>query len=114
MQRCNINWRSGLLTSRDATNFVKAYTVDFGCYKFTENFTGCQDLAKQKKISFNSDELALECERQILVQFQCFQEIVKGFQCHFHSKPSTIPQPLPITRAQGEELRNDNRSTILR
>ncbi|KAK9037646.1 hypothetical protein V6N11_022548 [Hibiscus sabdariffa] len=98
MQRCNINWRSGLLTSRDATNFVKAYTVDFGCYKFTENFTGCQDLAKQKKISFNSDELALECERQILDK-QFFID---------HSGA------VPITRAQGEELRNDNRSTILR
>ncbi|RZC17681.1 Photosystem I reaction center subunit N, chloroplastic isoform B [Glycine soja] len=29
-------------------NFARAYTVEFGSCKFPENFTGCQDLAKQK------------------------------------------------------------------
>ncbi|KAG1331198.1 putative Photosystem I reaction center subunit N, chloroplastic [Cocos nucifera] len=29
-------------------NFAGAYTVDFGTWKFPENFIGCQDLAKQK------------------------------------------------------------------
>lgn len=29
-------------------NFARAYTVEFGTCKFPENFTGCQDLAKQK------------------------------------------------------------------
>ncbi len=43
-------------------NFARAYTVEFGTCKFPENFTGCQDLAKQKKVPFLSDDLALECE----------------------------------------------------
>ncbi|RDY11250.1 Photosystem I reaction center subunit N, chloroplastic [Mucuna pruriens] len=43
-------------------NFARAYTVEFGSCKFPENFTGCQDLAKQKKVPFISDDLALECE----------------------------------------------------
>ncbi|GMI67829.1 hypothetical protein like AT5G64040 [Hibiscus trionum] len=43
-------------------NFARAYTVQFGSCKFPENFTGCQDLAKQKKVPFISDDLALECE----------------------------------------------------
>ncbi|KAK9292384.1 hypothetical protein L1049_020351 [Liquidambar formosana] len=43
-------------------NFARAYTVEFGTCKFPENFTGCQDLAKQKKVPFISDDLALECE----------------------------------------------------
>ena len=29
-------------------NFARAYTVQFGSCKFPYNFTGCQDLAKQK------------------------------------------------------------------
>ncbi|XP_014503212.1 photosystem I reaction center subunit N, chloroplastic isoform X1 [Vigna radiata var. radiata] len=43
-------------------NFARAYTVEFGTCKFPENFTGCQDLAKQKKVPFLSDDLDLECE----------------------------------------------------
>ncbi|ESW31805.1 hypothetical protein PHAVU_002G269400 [Phaseolus vulgaris] len=43
-------------------NFARAYTVEFGSCKFPENFTGCQDLAKQKKVPFLSDDLDLECE----------------------------------------------------
>ncbi|KAL3645113.1 hypothetical protein CASFOL_010293 [Castilleja foliolosa] len=43
-------------------NFARAYTVQFGTCKFPENFTGCQDLAKQKKVPFISEDLALECE----------------------------------------------------
>ncbi|KAG5019406.1 hypothetical protein AAZX31_06G143500 [Glycine max] len=43
-------------------NFARAYTVEFGSCKFPENFTGCQDLAKQKKVPFLSDDLELECE----------------------------------------------------
>lgn len=42
-------------------NFARAYTVQFGSCKFPYNFTGCQDLAKQKvTLLFNSpwpDEL---------------------------------------------------------
>ncbi|KAL2342947.1 hypothetical protein Fmac_004232 [Flemingia macrophylla] len=43
-------------------NFARAYTVEFGTCKFPENFTGCQDLAKQKKVPFLTDDLELECE----------------------------------------------------
>ncbi|GFY87512.1 photosystem I reaction center subunit PSI-N, chloroplast, putative [Actinidia rufa] len=43
-------------------NFAWAYTVEFGTCKFPDNFTGCQDLAKQKKVKFISEDLALECE----------------------------------------------------
>ncbi|KAH7671054.1 Photosystem I reaction centre subunit N chloroplastic protein [Dioscorea alata] len=43
-------------------NFARAYTVEFGTCKFPENFTGCQDLAKQKKVPFISDDLEIECE----------------------------------------------------
>ncbi|KAK9111453.1 hypothetical protein Scep_018972 [Stephania cephalantha] len=43
-------------------NFARAYTVEFGSCKFPENFTGCQDLAKQKKVPFLSEDLELECE----------------------------------------------------
>ncbi|KAI9165660.1 hypothetical protein LWI28_018196 [Acer negundo] len=43
-------------------NFARAYTVQFGTCKFPENFTGCQDLAKQKKVPFLSEDIALECE----------------------------------------------------
>lgn len=43
-------------------NFARAYTVQFGSCKFPYNFTGCQDLAKQKKVPFISDDLEIECE----------------------------------------------------
>ncbi|KAH7566081.1 hypothetical protein JRO89_XS08G0081500 [Xanthoceras sorbifolium] len=39
-----------------------SYTVQFGTCKFPENFTGCQDLAKQKKVPFISDDIDLECK----------------------------------------------------
>ncbi|KAJ8618833.1 hypothetical protein MRB53_015019 [Persea americana] len=55
-----LNDRKRLATS--GANFARAYTVEFGTCKFPENFTGCQDLAKQKKVPFLSDDLALECE----------------------------------------------------
>ncbi|KAG6532286.1 photosystem I reaction center subunit N, chloroplastic-like [Zingiber officinale] len=43
-------------------NFARAYTVEFGTCKFPENFTGCHDLAKHKKVPFLSDDLEIECE----------------------------------------------------
>ncbi|GAB4847763.1 hypothetical protein Ancab_026825 [Ancistrocladus abbreviatus] len=55
-----LNDKKRLATS--GANFARAYTVEFGTCKFPENFTGCQDLAKQKKVPFLSDDLALECE----------------------------------------------------
>nr|KJB18705.1 hypothetical protein B456_003G066700 [Gossypium raimondii] len=41
-----LNDKKRLATS--GANFSRAYTVQFGTCKFPENFTGCQDLAKQK------------------------------------------------------------------
>ncbi|XP_073038577.1 photosystem I reaction center subunit N, chloroplastic-like [Primulina eburnea] len=55
-----LNDNKRLATS--GANFARAYTVQFGTCKFPENFTGCQDLAKQKKVPFLSDDLELECE----------------------------------------------------
>ncbi|XP_058781362.1 photosystem I reaction center subunit N, chloroplastic isoform X1 [Vicia villosa] len=55
-----LNDKKRLATS--GANFARAYTVQFGTCKFPENFTGCQDLAKQKKVPFISEDLDLECE----------------------------------------------------
>ncbi|PKI42238.1 photosystem I reaction center subunit N, chloroplastic-like [Punica granatum] len=55
-----LNDKKRLATS--GANFARAYTVEFGTCKFPENFTGCQDLAKQKKVPFISDDLDVECE----------------------------------------------------
>ncbi|KAL8152079.1 hypothetical protein V2J09_021887 [Rumex salicifolius] len=55
-----LNDKKRLATS--GANFARAFTVQFGSCKFPENFTGCQDLAKQKKVPFISDDLQLECE----------------------------------------------------
>ncbi|KAL9272339.1 Photosystem I reaction center subunit N, chloroplastic-like protein, partial [Drosera capensis] len=55
-----LNDKKRLATS--GANFARAYTVQFGSCKFPENFTGCQDLAKQKKVPFLTDDLELECE----------------------------------------------------
>lgn len=55
-----LNDQKRLATS--GANFARAYTVQFGTCKFPENFTGCQDLAKQKKVPFISDDLELECK----------------------------------------------------
>ncbi|KAG6398506.1 hypothetical protein SASPL_139969 [Salvia splendens] len=55
-----LNDKKRLATS--GANFARAYTVQFGTCKFPENFTGCQDLAKQKKVPFLSEDLDLECE----------------------------------------------------
>ncbi|CAN6543355.1 unnamed protein product [Malus baccata var. baccata] len=55
-----LNDKKRLATS--GANFARAFTVQFGTCKFPENFTGCQDLAKQKKVPFLSDDLSLECE----------------------------------------------------
>ncbi|XP_047963873.1 photosystem I reaction center subunit N, chloroplastic-like [Salvia hispanica] len=55
-----LNDKKRLATS--GANFARAFTVQFGTCKFPENFTGCQDLAKQKKVPFLSEDLALECE----------------------------------------------------
>ncbi|KAL3504262.1 hypothetical protein ACH5RR_034103 [Cinchona calisaya] len=55
-----LNDKKRLATS--GANFARAYTVQFGTCKFPENFTGCQDLAKQKKVPFLSDDLDLECK----------------------------------------------------
>ena len=50
-------------------NFARAYTVEFGSCQFPYNFTGCQDLAKQKKVPFISDDLEIECEGK--EKFKC-------------------------------------------
>ncbi|KAM5577782.1 photosystem I reaction center subunit N, chloroplastic [Rosa sericea] len=55
-----LNDKKRLATS--GANFARAFTVQFGTCKFPENFTGCQDLAKQNKVPFLSDDLKLECE----------------------------------------------------
>ncbi|XP_060194971.1 photosystem I reaction center subunit N, chloroplastic-like, partial [Lycium barbarum] len=55
-----LNDKKRLATS--GANFARAYTVQFGTCKFPENFTGCQDLSKQKKVPLISEDLALECE----------------------------------------------------
>ncbi|XP_050205832.1 photosystem I reaction center subunit N, chloroplastic [Mercurialis annua] len=55
-----LNDKKRLATS--GANFARAYTVQFGSCKFPENFTGCQDLAKQKKVPFLSEDLEVECE----------------------------------------------------
>ncbi|XP_077213653.1 photosystem I reaction center subunit PSI-N, chloroplast, putative / PSI-N, putative (PSAN) isoform X1 [Tasmannia lanceolata] len=55
-----LNDKKRLATS--GANFARAYTVEFGTCKFPENFTGCQDLAKQKKVPFLSEDLELECK----------------------------------------------------
>ncbi|XWS29901.1 hypothetical protein CRYUN_Cryun24cG0070000 [Craigia yunnanensis] len=55
-----LNDKKRLATS--GANFARVFTVEFGSCRFPENFTGCQDLAKQKKVPFISDDLLLECE----------------------------------------------------
>ncbi|XP_047310981.1 photosystem I reaction center subunit N, chloroplastic [Impatiens glandulifera] len=55
-----LNDKKRLATS--GANFARAYTVQFGTCKFPQNFTGCQDLAKQKKVPFLSEDIELECE----------------------------------------------------
>ncbi|KAH9623681.1 hypothetical protein KSS87_017708 [Heliosperma pusillum] len=55
-----LNDKKRLATS--GANFARAFTVQFGTCKFPENFTGCQDLAKQKKVPFLSEDLDVECE----------------------------------------------------
>ncbi|KAL5982692.1 hypothetical protein ACLOJK_016768 [Asimina triloba] len=59
-----LNDKKRIATS--GANFARAYTVEFGTCKFPENFTGCQDLAKQKvvssKVKFLTEDLELECE----------------------------------------------------
>ncbi|GAA0153079.1 hypothetical protein LIER_11401 [Lithospermum erythrorhizon] len=55
-----LNDKKRLATS--GANFARAFTVQFGTCKFPENFTGCQDLAKQKKVPFISEDIELECE----------------------------------------------------
>ncbi|KAE8655914.1 Photosystem I reaction center subunit N [Hibiscus syriacus] len=52
-----LNDNKRLATS--GANFARAYTVQFDSCKFPENFTGCQDLAKQKKVPFFSDDFGL-------------------------------------------------------
>eukprot|EP00246_Nothoceros_aenigmaticus_P007609 TRINITY_DN21532_c0_g1_i1.p1 TRINITY_DN21532_c0_g1~~TRINITY_DN21532_c0_g1_i1.p1 ORF type:complete len:175 (+),score=26.80 TRINITY_DN21532_c0_g1_i1:38-526(+) len=55
-----LNDKKRLATS--GANTARAYTVTFGTCKFPENFTGCEDLAKLKKVKFLSDDLEIECE----------------------------------------------------
>uniref|UniRef100_A0A7N0TGF7 Photosystem I reaction center subunit N, chloroplastic n=1 Tax=Kalanchoe fedtschenkoi TaxID=63787 RepID=A0A7N0TGF7_KALFE len=55
-----LNDKKRLATS--GANFARAYTVQFGTCKFPYNFTGCQDLAKTKKVPFLSDDIELECQ----------------------------------------------------
>ena len=55
-----LNDQKRLATS--GANFARAYTVEFGTCKFPENFTGCHDLAKQKRVKFLTEDLELECE----------------------------------------------------
>ncbi|KAG2300121.1 hypothetical protein Bca52824_036593 [Brassica carinata] len=54
-----LNDKKRLATS--GAGFARAFTVQFGSCKFSENFIGCQDLAKQK-VPLISEYLALECE----------------------------------------------------
>ncbi len=46
-----LNDKKRLATS--GANFARAYTVEFGSCQFPYNFTGCQDLAKQKVSSLH-------------------------------------------------------------
>ncbi|PWZ31276.1 Photosystem I reaction center subunit N, chloroplastic [Zea mays] len=62
-----LNDKKRLATS--GANFARAYTVEFGSCQFPYNFTGCQDLAKQKKVPFISDDLEIECEGK--EKFKC-------------------------------------------
>ncbi|XP_023755730.1 photosystem I reaction center subunit N, chloroplastic [Lactuca sativa] len=55
-----LNDQKRLATS--GANFARAYTVQFGTCTFPYNFTGCQDLAKTKKVPFLSEDLELECK----------------------------------------------------
>jgi photosystem I subunit PsaN len=56
-----LNDRKRLATS--GANTARAYTVQNGSCQFPNNFTGCEDLAKQTgKVQFLSDDLAIECE----------------------------------------------------
>ncbi|KAK4490656.1 hypothetical protein RD792_001347 [Penstemon davidsonii] len=55
-----LNDKKRLATS--GANFARANTVLFGTCKFPENFTGCQDLAKLKKVPFISEDIELECK----------------------------------------------------
>ncbi|KAL5225360.1 hypothetical protein ABZP36_011999 [Zizania latifolia] len=55
-----LNDKKRLATS--GANFSRAYTVEFGSCQFPYNFTGCQDLAKQKRVPFITDDLEIECE----------------------------------------------------
>ncbi|TLN28254.1 hypothetical protein FED16_19135, partial [Acinetobacter baumannii] len=55
-----LNDQKRLATS--GANFARAYTVQFGTCTFPYNFTGCQDLAKLKKVPFISDDIELECK----------------------------------------------------
>ncbi|KAF0888133.1 hypothetical protein E2562_010836 [Oryza meyeriana var. granulata] len=55
-----LNDKKRLATS--GANFARAYTVEFGSCQFPYNFTGCQDLAKQKRVPFITDDLEIECE----------------------------------------------------
>ena len=55
-----LNDQKRLATS--GANFARAYTVQFGTCTFPYNFTGCQYLAKQKKVPFLSEDLELECK----------------------------------------------------
>ncbi|KAK1403921.1 Photosystem I reaction center subunit N, chloroplastic [Heracleum sosnowskyi] len=56
----DLNDQKRLATS--GANFYRAYTVQFGSCNFPYNFTGCQDLARQKKVPFISDDIELECK----------------------------------------------------
>ena len=51
-----LNDKKRLATS--GANFARAFTVEFGTCKFPYNFTGCQDLAKQK-VSNSSFDIVL-------------------------------------------------------
>lgn len=62
-----MNDKKRLATS--GANFARAYTVEFGTCKFPENFTGCQDLAKQKVSIFHVEEfLANKFETVFLME----------------------------------------------
>ncbi|KAK9233134.1 hypothetical protein WN943_023383 [Citrus x changshan-huyou] len=52
----------GLAACGKSKRFAVKENVQFGTCKLPENFTGCQDLAKQKKVPFISDDLELECK----------------------------------------------------
>ncbi|XP_022740734.1 photosystem I reaction center subunit N, chloroplastic-like isoform X2 [Durio zibethinus] len=94
-----LNDKKRLATS--GANFARAYTVEFGSCKFPENFTGCQDLAKQKYHSSLMIWPWSVKERTNTSVVPMFSGNGEEIQMYFSLKPSTLPQHVsnfPILR----------------